>query len=547
MAKPQWLIENIGPVQAPSWTLDEAAGKTGKLIARGIFGECDAVNGNGRIYPKKLIEAQIERLGERLKGNQVVGHLDHPADGKTSLMLVSHYITKLWLDGNKIMGEAVVLNTDPGKQLRALLEGGVVVGLSSRGRGSTKRTDEGEVVQEDFQLDTFDFVADPSVKIALPKIYQESLDHVEATDPVQMFQQEFPEAYAALTEAVQRDASEHAKAVTAKAIETAIEAERTRVRTEMTEAFERQLVTAMVTLREDLEREIREEFAQDPEVGGAKAALAQVVEMVMAYKQQPNPDALRDALRARELELTAAQGERAEAERLRDITQRLLHLEQRISGHPLCEQLRTLLTPVVTLGQVVDVDQAIAGLLKESKDMVPVGQVEALAQERVALHEAQRAIEQERGKVSQLEDRLEKMQKNLKRAVEISESLDAQVLSAKEEADAATKQAARLEEQAEELRIEAYKYKSLVGVKNAKSLMRLMENVTDRDAVDELIAEGRAQAMADGNLEEARRAFRGNRPGAEVFRRLEEERPQRADADESKQLAASFEKALGIV
>lgn len=522
-ATKQILIENIGPVHVPSWKLEEASGDTGRLLARGIFGEADAVNGNGRIYPKDLIEGQIKRLHERLSSNQVMGHLDHPDDGRTSLMKVSHYITKLWMDGSKIMGEAVILNTEPGKQLRALLKGGVTVGISSRGRGSVQSTDKGDVVQEDFQLDTFDFVADPSVKIALPKVYSESMDaDADTRDPVTMFKEEFPEAYAQLTESASVDAVERAKEKAAKILDDAVASERTRVQSEMTETFERQLRDALVGVKEDLEREIREEYAKDPEVGGAKAALAQIVEMVQSYHQPADPDAMSDALRAADLEKTEIVGERDEAIRLKEMVERQLELEQRISGHPMAKQIREVLKPVVSMGQVESVEYAVDAFLAESKGMVPEGQIEALAQDRVALAEAKAKMEAQTKQVSALTEQVNKMRRQLAKAAEIGEQMEAETREAREAHEDAMEQLDAIQEEQEaakvKLALEESKLKSVARAYGAEGLLLKLSRADSAAMVEEVISNsGAKNAMVDKGLEEQRKHFaepRGVAPGA---------------------------------
>jgi hypothetical protein len=86
---------------------------------------------------------------------------------------VAHIVTKLWLEDGKVFGEAEILDTDPGRNLQALLKAGCKVGVSSRGYGSTKPNDKGEdVVQEDYKLVTFDFVAEPAAG-AFPAVFFE--------------------------------------------------------------------------------------------------------------------------------------------------------------------------------------------------------------------------------------------------------------------------------------------------------------------------------------------------------------------------------------
>lgn len=65
------------------------------------------------------------------------------------------------------MGEGVILNTPCGKVLKALINDGVRVGISSRGVGNGKVNENGIlVIGESYKLITFDAVADPSTHAA---------------------------------------------------------------------------------------------------------------------------------------------------------------------------------------------------------------------------------------------------------------------------------------------------------------------------------------------------------------------------------------------
>ena len=61
------------------------------------------------------------------------------------------------------MGEGEILNTPSGMILKNLIDGGVKVGISSRGVGNGKVNEDGIlVIGESYKLITFDAVADPS-------------------------------------------------------------------------------------------------------------------------------------------------------------------------------------------------------------------------------------------------------------------------------------------------------------------------------------------------------------------------------------------------
>ncbi len=143
--------------------------KGGKEVVRfrGVFQRADVVNENGRRYPRKVLEKAIKEFEKKIKEGRAVGTLEHPLDGITRLDAISHKIVSVELKENgEVVGEFEVLDTSKGKDLRALLEAGVKIGISSRGFGSTKKIRDGdkeiEEVQEDFRFEAFDVVYNPS-------------------------------------------------------------------------------------------------------------------------------------------------------------------------------------------------------------------------------------------------------------------------------------------------------------------------------------------------------------------------------------------------
>jgi len=143
--------------------LKESNIEKGLLRFRGKFQEAEAVNKNKRMYPHAVLDENVQRLMDVVKSRGLVGELDHPTDSIIHFKEASHVITKLWWDGNILMGEGEVLNTPHGKVLKALINDGVRVGISSRGVGNFKVDENGIlVIGESYRLITFDAVADPS-------------------------------------------------------------------------------------------------------------------------------------------------------------------------------------------------------------------------------------------------------------------------------------------------------------------------------------------------------------------------------------------------
>ena len=134
----------------------------GGMMLSGKLQEAEVQNGNGRVYPKKILEREMKNYMMRVKENRALGELDHPDDSVINLKNASHMVTDAWWDGNNVMGKVKVLNTPSGKILQQLVNDGVKLGISSRALGSVNESNGQTVVQEDLQLICFDFVSEPS-------------------------------------------------------------------------------------------------------------------------------------------------------------------------------------------------------------------------------------------------------------------------------------------------------------------------------------------------------------------------------------------------
>ena len=136
--------------------------KNGGMILTGKLQEAEVQNGNGRVYPKKILEREMKNYAMLIKDSRALGELDHPDDSVINLKNASHMVTDAWWDGNNVMGKVKVLNTPSGKILQQLVNDGVKLGISSRALGSVNESEGRTVVQEDLQLICFDFVSEPS-------------------------------------------------------------------------------------------------------------------------------------------------------------------------------------------------------------------------------------------------------------------------------------------------------------------------------------------------------------------------------------------------
>jgi len=135
-------------------------GKT--YVIEGVFMQADKKNRNGRVYEKSILEGAVNKyVTEQVKTGRAVGELNHPEGPTINLDKVSHKITELKFEGSNVIGKASILNTPMGKIVEGLLEGGVKLGVSSRGMGTLVNKQGTSHVGKDFMLSTVDIVQGP--------------------------------------------------------------------------------------------------------------------------------------------------------------------------------------------------------------------------------------------------------------------------------------------------------------------------------------------------------------------------------------------------
>jgi len=146
----------------------------GATIMTGILQKAGTRNGNGRVYPRKVLEREMNNYQKIIKDNRALGELDHPEDSVINLKNTSHIVTSAWIEGDTVLGKVRNLDTPSGKILQALIKDGVKLGISSRGLGSVRESSGDVVVEDDFQLICFDFVSEPST----PDAYMQVDDNI---------------------------------------------------------------------------------------------------------------------------------------------------------------------------------------------------------------------------------------------------------------------------------------------------------------------------------------------------------------------------------
>lgn len=145
----------------------------------GVFMQSESKNRNGRIYPRKIMESAVNKyVKEQVKTRRAVGELNHPEGPTVNLDKVSHIIESLDWNGNDVVGKARILETPMGKIVKGLLDGGVQLGVSTRGMGSLENRNGAMYVKDDFILSTVDIVQDPSAPTAFVNGIMEGVEWI---------------------------------------------------------------------------------------------------------------------------------------------------------------------------------------------------------------------------------------------------------------------------------------------------------------------------------------------------------------------------------
>ena len=151
--------------------------ENGVVLVKGVLQRAGAENQNGRVYPMPILQREAKKYETLIKERRALGELDHPDSSVINLKNVSHNIKEIHWEGNDLVGTVEILPTPSGNILKELLRAGILLGISSRGMGSTRPMEGNKVVVgEDFELIGWDFVSNPSTHGAFMTPLTESVN-----------------------------------------------------------------------------------------------------------------------------------------------------------------------------------------------------------------------------------------------------------------------------------------------------------------------------------------------------------------------------------
>lgn len=178
------LVEKPAPQEEFEYILEEKDRTApATLFIKGPYMMANGVNRNKRMYPLEEMTREVSRYtSEMIKTGRAMGELNHPTTADVDLERACHIVTDLWQEGNVFYGKSKVLSTPCGMIVRALINDGVKVGMSSRALGQLVSENNGTSIVKEMRLVAIDCVADPSFPKAFVNGILESKQWVMAND-----------------------------------------------------------------------------------------------------------------------------------------------------------------------------------------------------------------------------------------------------------------------------------------------------------------------------------------------------------------------------
>jgi len=432
-----------------------------------------------------------------MRDNRCYGELDHPADGKTKLTRASHRLTGLKLVDGSVVGEAKIMDTPNGRILKTILDDGGKVGVSSRGFGSTKKLADGtEEVQEDFRLQTFDFVADPAQRSAYPELFREEREKIARFEEanVDLDMNTLKKDYAGLVEEIQEETRQSLSEdlVTRESLNEevgkAVTLAESRAESRLKERFSRELRRHVERLDEAAYDRARSDLLSDPEVAASRQIVEKIASLVTSFSAPHDVqekldhmagelDDLKGKLAERELEIQAYTHKLEEMGAMARKAAYSLHLERSLRDDESRDTIAKLVGDVSQYENTEEMDE----------------RVDAIRSELANAKEEQTVDTSERDAMD-------------KRFVELESRLaSSEERAAKAEADvvAANSRTERAISVAEKNKVKAHVATESARFANASELVSLCESVNSVEKADAIIARHGKMSRFAGSLDES--------------------------------------------
>lgn len=164
-----------------AFTIAEDTAGEGLGTVTGVLARGNTLNRNHRYYPTSVLKAAAEASKNAAAEGELIGLIDHPEwheGDKGSPLKIAVNWQRVYMDGDNLMGDGLIVDTHSGRELLGLKRGKVKLGLSTNGYATshyvpvdelgaeaTEDVDSGvQFVQfvDELHLLTVDVVNDPS-------------------------------------------------------------------------------------------------------------------------------------------------------------------------------------------------------------------------------------------------------------------------------------------------------------------------------------------------------------------------------------------------
>ncbi len=216
--KAKWLEERAGgkTFEERGGDIELAEKKEGELrhIRANDVIVAGVINGNGRRYPSDVIRSAVEEVKTHLNESagqgrivQYLGEAEHPSDKNTRRPNLLETVIKwdeISFDGKTVSLGGVIPETSKGKDILALMEGGIRPGVSLRGYGEAEsKKENGEKFDEvtELHITGFDAVLEPSFEAAEVVLESKQGDDEMNIEELLQLLKDHPEIFQGVTEA----------------------------------------------------------------------------------------------------------------------------------------------------------------------------------------------------------------------------------------------------------------------------------------------------------------------------------------------------------
>ena len=150
---------------------ESLAAHDNRLVLHGVLARGDAVNRNGRVYPRAILARELAAyVSTHVARKSAFGEFEHPsAEDATRFKTVrdecvSHRVLEAYWRGDCVYGVVEILDaTEAGREVWDIYRDGGLVGASTRSWSSLETRSDGKTyVDDDMELLCFDLVRDPS-------------------------------------------------------------------------------------------------------------------------------------------------------------------------------------------------------------------------------------------------------------------------------------------------------------------------------------------------------------------------------------------------